>query len=447
MKSPRLLTTALLAAVSLSFFAGCGSQPLPFQSNSPNRGLNQLSTPTSSSEGALVPGQIIVKYRQGINAASAQTVSTLSQMGAKKIHALGSPASRMELVQVQAGQSVSMATQKLTQNPMIEFAEPVFTIPFPKVFSDDDADDDNTPVAFPNDPMFGRQYAHRMANSQAGWQITRGDRRIILGIVDSGVDITHPDLKAKIVDTFNGADNNKDVKDFVGHGTHVAGIASAMTNNGLGVAGVAPECGILAVKVSSGSSTSPSTAGIANGIIYAAEHGADVINLSLGSSRQSQAITDAVLYALSKNVVVVAATGNDGGRIKSYPAAVPGVIAVGSTDSSDQRSRFSNYGDWVSVTAPGSDILSTFPFNTNLIGKTEYGSISGTSMATPFVTGLAGLVRSKYPNMPQAMVKRVIEVSAEDKGAPGYDEEYGFGRVSLVSALQRASEFADVDNR
>jgi len=177
--------------------------------------------------------------------------------------------------------------------------------------------------------------------------------------------------------------------------------------------------------------------------MYAADHGADVINLSLGSSRQSQAITDAVKYALSKNVVVVAATGNDGGNIKSYPAGVPGVIAVGSTDASDNRSRFSNYGDWVSVTAPGSNILSTFPFNSNLIGKTEYGSISGTSMATPFVTGLAGLVRSKYPTMPQAMVKRVIEVSSEDKGAPGYDEEYGFGRVSLVSALTRAAEFAD----
>jgi len=430
--------SATVTTLSLTVLAGCAPQLAPMASGprTPNQLRQMTNTPP---EGSLVAGQIVVKYRQGMVGASAQAVSALSQVGAQRMRTLGSAASSMDLVQAQPGQSAAAVAQQLSQNPMVEFAEPVFTIPFPQVLPAQVDAEDPQPAAYPNDPMFGRQYALKVTQAQAGWNTTKGNPRVLIGVVDSGVDVNHPDLKGKIADVFNGADNNKDVVDHVGHGTHVAGIAAASTHNAIGIAGVAPDCGILAVKVSSGTSGSPSTAGIANGIMWAADNGAQVINLSLGSRRESAAITEAVRYALSKNIVVVAASGNDSGRIQSYPAATQGVLAVGSTDERDGRSRFSNYGPWISVTAPGSNILSTFPYNSNLIGQTEYGAISGTSMASPFVAGLAGLIRSQYPTMPAAMVKQVLEASADDKGAPGFDEEFGHGRVNVGRALMHAA--------
>lgn len=441
MNSFKAFNWVTLAAVAGSVLAACQNQPLP-QSLSQVRQLNQ----PASSATQVVPGQMIIKYRSGLRNASAMAASSLSRIGAQKVSSVGSMAAGMELVKLPAGQSAATAAASLQQNAAIEFAEPVFTVPFPRVMKEDGDTTTPAPANAPNDPMFNKQYSHSIAETLAGWAITKGNPKVLVGIVDSGVDITHPDLKGKIVDTFNGADNNKDVKDVVGHGTHVAGIAAAMTNNGIGVAGVAAECGILAVKVSSGDSSSPSTAGIANGVMWAADHGAAVINLSLGSRVESKAITEAVKYAMSKNIVVVAATGNDAQRVMSYPAAVPGVVAVGATDSKDNRARYSNYGPWVSVTAPGSDILSTFPLNSNLIGQKEYGSISGTSMATPFVTGLVALIRSKYPTMPAVMVKNVLEQSAQDKGKPGFDEEYGHGRVSSGRALVKAADLMAASN-
>lgn len=441
MSTRQPLVRFTLTALSLALLAACGPQMQPPMGLNPAPGVRQLNTAAPGAEGAAVAGQVVVKYRQGMVGASAQIGTALNQMGVQRLRPLGSSASSMDLVQVAPGQSAEAVAQQLAQNPMIEFAEPVFTIPFPQTpVAPLRLMDEPQPASYPNDPMFGRQYAHRAASSQVGWQAGKGNPRLLIGIVDSGIDVNHPDLKGKIAGVYNGADNNQDVEDVVGHGTHVAGIAAAATHNGIGVAGVAPDCGILAVKVSSGQSTSPSTAGIANGIMWAADNGARVINLSLGSRRESAAITEAVRYALSKDIVVVAASGNDSGRIMSYPAATQGVIAVGSTDASDSRSRFSNYGPWISVTAPGSDILSTMPFNRNLMGATEYGSASGTSMASPFVAGLAGLIRSQYPNLPAAAVRQVLESTADDRGTPGFDEEFGHGRVNVGSAIRRAAE-------
>lgn len=433
MNSIKSIASLTLAAVAASSLAACQMQTLPA-----GTGTTVVQS-QAAANGGLVPGKLIVKYRAGVRA---QASAALTRIGAQRVKAVGSSATGMEVLQIPAGQNVATAVQTLEANPAVEFAEPVFTVPFPKVLREDGNTAGPTTNAYPNDAMFSKQYSHQVAKSQAGWEITRGNPRVLIGVVDSGVDITHPDLRAKIVDTFNAADNNKDVKDFVGHGTHVAGIASAMTNNGMGVAGVAPECGILAVKVASGDSSYPSTDGIANGVIWAADHGAAVINLSLGSRSESKAITDAVKYALAKNVVVVAAAGNDGGNIMSYPAVNPGVIAVAATDKNDNRARYSNFGRWISVAAPGSDILSTFPLNSNLIGQTEYGQISGTSMATPFVTGLVALIRSKYPTMPPVMVKQTLESSADDRGKPGFDDEYGYGRVNVARALTRAGELS-----
>lgn len=441
MNSKHMLASLTLATVAASALVACQA-PVVNPGRAPGQvaPTGQLNAQSNAqATQSTQTGQLIIKYKAGVRNASAQAASSLSRVGAQKVSAIGTAMTNMEVVKLPAGQNATTAAQTIAQNPAVEYAEPVFTIPFPRV-TKEDSDTSPKPSIAPNDPLFSKQYAHAITNTLGGWGVTKGNPRILIGIVDSGVDITHPDLKAKIVDTYNGADNNKDVKDVVGHGTHVAGIAAALTNNGIGVAGVAPDCGILAVKVSSGESSNPSTAGIANGVVWAADHGASVINLSLGSRVESKAITDAVKYAMSKNILVIAAAGNDGQRVMSYPAAVQGVVAVASTDAADARSRFSNFGPWISVAAPGSNILSTFPYNTNLIGQKEYGSISGTSMAAPFVTGLAALIRSKYPTMPQVMVKQVLESSVDDKGAPGFDEEFGHGRVNVAKSLTRAAE-------
>lgn len=388
--------------------------------------LNQQPTTVNPN----VPGRYIVKYKSGVVSAS-----SVQQIGAQTLRTLGEGMHVLQLPEVSAA-SLSV----LENDPAVEFVEPVFTMPFPEIIKSTAEDKAADKVPFPNDPGFSKQYSLRVTEALRGWGVTRGDRRVVIGVVDSGVDINHPDLAAKIVGVYNGADGNTDVKDFVGHGTHVAGIATAIANNGIGIAGAAPECALLAVKVASGDSGYPSTEGIANGIIWAADHGADVINLSLGAGRESQAITAAVQHALKKNVVVLAATGNGSGNLKSWPALTDGVIAVGSTDEGDRRSSFSNYGPWVSIVAPGSNIYSTFPANDNLIGQTNYGTISGTSMATPFAAGVAALIRTKYPEMAPAMVKQVLESSADDKGAPGFDDQYGHGRVNIAKAMMRAEE-------
>jgi thermitase len=433
MKTSHSLT--LLAALTVTVLAACHPQTLSVPVPTVPAGVSAASKNAVATE-TLVPGRLLVKFKP--SRGNAQHEALLRQYGLQRARSVGGTLVGAAEAFTTQGDAEKIA-RDLNKNPEVAYAEPVFTLPFPRVQTGDEppiSDD----ARLPNDPLFEKQYAHKITQTPASWAANPGHPRVVLAIVDSGVDAGHPDLKAKIVGAYNSADGNAEVKDFVGHGTHVAGIAAALTNNQIGVAGVAPECSILAVKVAPGSSTAPSTEGIARGILYSLEKGAQVINLSLGSRRESMAITDAVKQALARNVVVVVAMGNDAGNIKSWPAAVPGVIAVGSTDARDQRSRFSNYGDWISVTAPGSDILSTFPFNSNMIGQKEYGSISGTSMAAPFVTGLAGLIRSKYPNLPAAEVKRVIEASSEDLGKPGFDPEFGFGRVHAARALSRASE-------
>lgn len=284
-----------------------------------------------------------------------------------------------------------------------------------------------------NDPMRGKQYALDKVNAPAAWDITMGKSDVVIAIVDSGVDLDHPDLKAKIIKPKSTVDSS--AKDDMGHGTHVAGIAAAVTNNKEGIAGLAAKAKIMPVRVLGGP-TGGSAATVAEGVIYAADNGADVINMSLGFYDKPEVLEKAVQYALSKNVVVVATMGNNNIERRRYPAAFDGVIAVGSTDSADKKSTFSNYGGWISVAAPGTDILSTFPTYPVSINATKtYASLSGTSMAAPLVAGLAGLIRSKHPNMAPAQVKALIESTAVDLGDKGFDKYFGHGRIDAFKAL------------
>lgn len=261
-----------------------------------------------------------------------------------------------------------------------------------------------------------------------------------IAVVDTGVDYTHPDLTGK-VDTISDWDfvnNDDDAMDDNLHGTHVAGIAAANTNNNLGIAGISiNSVRILPVKV-----LNQDGAGyyswVASGIIYAADSGAEVINLSLGGNVKSATLESAVNYAWNKGAVVVAAAGNSGNTSKTYPGAYPNAMAVWASDQNDFKASFSSYGSWVDVGAPGVSILSTIPLGKdNSDGSGDgYYLANGTSMATPHVAGLAGLLFSQHSGWSAQTVRSKIESTADPVSGRLYNRGYlGRGRINVFRAL------------
>ena len=220
---------------------------------------------------------------------------------------------------------------------------------------------------------------------------------------------------------------NANVTDDFGHGTHVAGIAAAATNNGIGIAGVSWGARVMPVKVLDQYGNGWYS-DIADGIVYAADNGAKIINLSLGGAAASQTLCQAAAYAQQKGALLVAATGNAGAAVL-YPAACDGVLAVAATDRSDQRASFSNYGPEVDLAAPGVDIYSTWPWLDGYFTK------SGTSMAAPHVSGVAALVWSRWPEWDNIEVSRRIMETAVDVDVSGWDPYTGWGRLDAAAAL------------
>ena len=277
----------------------------------------------------------------------------------------------------------------------------------------------------------------RVADAPAGadplrylqWDLTRiGTPRassqstgagVTVAVVDTGVDATHTDLTGQVLpggDFITGTEGQS--IDPHGHGTHVAGTIAAIAGNNTGISGIAPDAKILPVRVL-GANGGGYMSTAAQGVVYAADHGADVINLSLSSTTP----TDAVAYARSKNVVVVAAAGNaraQGSPI-SYPAADDGVIAVAATDSADNPASYSNRGGYVDVAAPGSGIVSTYP----TAKGDAYMRMNGTSMAAPHVAAVAALIRSRYRTLNPDQVEAALESSAVNLGAAGRDDIAG----------------------
>lgn len=284
-----------------------------------------------------------------------------------------------------------------------------------------------TSFVIPNDPKFSEQWGLAKIKAPAAWNKTRGSGTIDIAILDTGIDGSHPDLLGKISISVNCTESPSCpaalAVDPDGHGTHVAGIATALSNNGAGVTGIVWDGRLMNVKVLDDDG-SGYYSWIINGIIFAADNGAEVINLSLGGNSSSRSLRDAVDYAWKKGVVVVAAAGNGyGGR--SYPAYYPNTIAVAATDANDNKANFSNYGSWVDVAAPGVSIVSTY--------KGDYQTLSGTSMSTPFVTGLAALVLADHPSWTNSQVRNKIEGTADKISGTGI--YWSKGRINACSAL------------
>ena len=284
----------------------------------------------------------------------------------------------------------------------------------------------------PSDSNWSLQWGPRKIKADYVWNDTLGSSDVLVAILDSGVDYTHPDLAPNYVALgYDWVNGDNDPMDDYGHGTHCAGILAAKTNNSVGIAGVA-QVRIMAEKVLDQNGVGYD-AWAANGIIHATNKGAKIISMSLGGYTVSETLQYAVRYAYDHGVLLVAAAGNEGRDLKNYPAAYDEVIAVGATDQLDLRASFSNYGDWLELVAPGVEIYSLLPGN-------SYFSASGTSMACPHVSGVAALVWSTYANFSRNTVRQILRRSADDLGAIGFDYYYGYGRVNAKMAISSVPE-------
>ena len=280
------------------------------------------------------------------------------------------------------------------------------------------------------DPKSNQQYYLKQLNLEKS-QSLAGKTPVTVAVIDQGVDTKHPDLKGRLLPGYNAVNPmNQGSPDF--HGTHVTGIIAANKNNAIGGYGVNPNAKILPIDVFDRQFFATDYT-IAQGILYAVEKGAKVINMSLGGPIKSPIIEEAVNKALEKNIVIVAAAGNTGDATPSYPAAYEGVISVGSTNEEKKLSNFSSFGPSIDVVAPGEDIYSTIY---DYEKKSTFMSLDGTSMASPMVAGIASLLLSKYPQLTPTQVEYILEHSAQDLGAEGYDTKYGNGLVDPVKALQ-----------
>ena len=360
-------------------------------------------------------GEIIVKYRSGVS--PGQMIVFGWSHGTANLKTVGDI--KVQEVEITDGSSVGEKLTELQKDPSVEYAEPNYRR--------------QALVTTPNDTYYASyQWNMPIIRANYAWDVTRGNTSTVIAVIDTGVSLTHPDLASKIIAGYDFADNDSNPMDEQGHGTHVAGIAAAITNNGIGVAGIDWNARIMPVRVLD-ENGSGLDSDIAEGIIWAADNGADVINMSLGGpSSFPQTLQSAVDHAYySHGVVVVAAVGNNPNGVPIYPAACSHVIGVAATNSSDQRASFSNYGTFVDIAAPGETIASTYWSG----GANGYALASGTSMATPHVAGLAALLVGQYPSYTPAQIEGEIETTAIDLGTPGRDNYYGYGRIDAYNAV------------
>lgn len=280
----------------------------------------------------------------------------------------------------------------------------------------------------PNDYWYPGQWHLAKIQAPQAWDYTVGSSEIVIAVVDSGVTPV-PDLASKLLAGVNLIDAG-DTSDGLNHGTPVAGVAAAATNNATGVAGVNWASNVLPVKIYSSSGATTCSA-VVSGIKWAADHGAKVINMSFGGASPCAGESSAIDYAWNKGAVLVAAAGNEASTTPTYPAAYNNVIAVAASRSDDTLDPNSNSGSWLSVAAPGVGIYTTY--NTG-----KYSASAGTSIAAPVVSGLAALVLAANPTLSNAQVKALVEDNADDLGAPGFDNTYGWGRVNAYKSVMAA---------
>lgn len=399
-----------------------------------NEGLPYRKDPRGSD---YVSGQVLVKFNPTLS--SSMVKATIASYGLKQIKRI--PRLNIFQLQVPKTMTVKEMVSYLEQNPDVQYAEPNY-----KAYL----------AVTPNDTLFKYQYALKNSGQEIGipgspqgkssadikategWEETKGNEDVLIAVVDSGVDMEHPDLKDNIYSSGKDfANDDLDATDDNGHGTFVAGIAAAVTNNSEGIAGVAWNCKILPVKVADENGEA-FYSWIIEGIIYAVDNDARVINISLGGPFPQEALEEALYYAKKNEVLVVAAAGNDSEAVL-YPAAYDQYcVGVSATDYNDSRASWSNHGPEIDVAAPGVRVISCVP--TWYWGEESlpYAFGFGTSASAPHVSGMAGLIISIKPWLKPPEIMNVIRYSSDDLNQidyPGKDEYLGYGRVNLETAL------------
>jgi subtilisin family serine protease len=375
-----------------------------------------IAFPLSSQAGQrherFATGRILVTPRHTVD--DAQFTALAARHGGKAHSRVR--ATRLHIVDVAPGQEEA-AAQALALDPQVEFAE-VDRLVDPEVTS-------------ANDPYYSNAWHLAKIGTPIAWDTAKG-AGVTVAILDSGVDGTHPDLVGKLVPGWNLVDNNSNTSDVYGHGTMVAGVVGAASNNGIGATSIAWDASLMPVRVALTSGSAYISA-IANGIIYAADHGAQIANASFATLTGSPTIQSAANYMRSKGGLVVVAAGNYG-VLDSTPNT-GAVISVSATGSSDALTSWSSYGPYVDVSAPGSSIMTT----TNGGG---YAYVSGTSFSSPATCAVLALMKSANPTLSNVTLEAVLKSSALDLGTPGYDQYYGYGRINAAAAVTAAAGYS-----
>lgn len=375
--------------------------PTEVRASAPTEAPAPQPTPTVA-EAEVV--ELLVKFEAGSgvemlahteSVMDVQVVGAIPQLGVQRIRVTSSALSTLETIR---------------RLPGVVYAEPNYSVHL---------------LELPGDPDVSLQWHLEAIAAPDAWDVATGDG-VTIAIVDTGVDPRERDLKDKLVNGYDYVNQDAEPWDDQGHGTRVALIAAAAANNGYGGAGVAYDARVMPVKAlnDSGSGTHE---WLSKAIIWAADNSADVVNLSAGGPYPSQTLQDAVNYASRRGVLLVAAAGNESSNVPAYPAAYDSVLAVSGTTRDQQRAGFSNWGDHVSVAAPGTGILVTSG------GGRLSGS--GTSLAAPQVSGVAALVLSRNPDLSADQVRDIVQSAASDLGSPGWDPFYGFGQVNAQQAV------------
>lgn len=376
-----------------------------------------FSAQAAQGERKFAAGRILVKPRSAVS--EADFAALMNRHGGHNSGALR--ASRWHVVTVDAGQEAA-TVQALALDPQVEHAE-LDRLVAPQ-----------TTTA--NDPQYHNAWHLATLGAPTAWDIAKG-AGVTVAILDSGVDSTHPDLAGKLVPGWNLNDNNSDTSDVYGHGTEVAGVVGAASNNSIGVTSIAWDTKIMPLRVTLTNGNAYIST-IANGIMWAADHGAQIANASFADLTGSASIIDAANYMRSKGGLVVVAGGNSGAFDST--AATPAVISVSATTSSDALASWSSYGNYIDVAAPGAGIWTTTRGG-------GYAAVSGTSFASPVTAGVLALMKSANPSLSNTILESLLKSTAVDLGTPGYDQYFGYGRVNAAAAVSAAAHYSGTDTQ
>lgn len=371
------------------------------------------------------PGELLIKFKKRTSMKSATSIH--SHFGISKVRKAYN--NIFQIIEVVAGNEKEIA-KTYSERPEVEYAEPNY---YRFIYS------------VPNDQFYDLQWHFPLINLEEAWDVSTGND-VTVAVVDSGVNpFGFDSFGDRLLLGYNAIFRIRGGIDFNGHGTHVAGTIGQETNNGIGVAGIAYDAKILPVKVMCFLGFGLDS-WIIDGIRWATDNDADIINLSIGGSAPSKALEDAVDYAYGQGVTVVAASGNDGSGEVDYPAAFENCIAVGAVRYDKNITDYSNYGDALDLVAPGGDLdvdQNGDDYGDGILQEAftflgidwGYWYFTGTSMSSPHVAGVAALIKSLHPEYGPDEIRQVLQDTAEDLGNPGWDNIYGHGLVDAYAAV------------